>query len=111
MIVVISYIKLKTPFHFFKLSRYALSINFQIKSSNCVKFKKHGFWLHHYTMTLWSNESEMKTFSSSGAHLKAMKISANIAKDIKTISIKANELPSWKEAKQLLKKAKVLTYA
>jgi hypothetical protein len=61
-------------------------------------------------MTLWNNENELKEFATSGAHLEAMKISKKIAKEIRTITIDADNLPNWKEAKKLLEKGKVITY-
>ena len=61
-------------------------------------------------MTLWNNESELKEFAQSEAHLVAMKKSKNIAKEIRTITIDTGTLPSWEEAERLLKNAKVLTF-
>jgi hypothetical protein len=61
-------------------------------------------------MTLWNNENELKEFARSGAHLEAMKISKQIAKEIRTITIDADNLPNLKEAKKLLEKVKVITY-
>lgn len=106
MKVTITSIELKTIFKFFPLSLYALNIVKQLKTTNCLDFKKQGIWTLHYTMTLWKNEEQLKNFAKSGAHLKAMKDSAKIAKEIKTITIDADELPDWKTAKQLLTKAK-----
>ena len=57
-------------------------------------------------MTLWESEEQLKKFAGSGAHLKAMKDSAKIAKEIRTVTIDADKLPDWKTAKQLLAKAK-----
>lgn len=65
----------------------------------------------HYTMTLWKDEHEMKNFSKASHHLTAMKDSKNIAKEIRILTYDGEKLPSWKEAKQLLKtKAKVYQY-
>lgn len=102
MYVVISYIKLKTIFHFFKLSHYALFVNLQIKKSACVKFKKQGFWKDHYTITMWKNKDDMYAFSKQGAHLKAMQIGHQIASEIKTVIIETDEFPTWSEAKSLI---------
>ena len=110
MKATITSIELKGPMKFFVLSAEALRIMKQLKSTNCKKFKKRGIWTKHYTMTLWTNESELKEFAVSGAHLDAMKRSRNIAKEIRTITIDADSLPSWKEANKLLAKAKVIKY-
>jgi hypothetical protein len=110
MKVTITSIELKNPFKFFTLSAQALSILKQLKSTNSKEFKKRGIWNKHYTMTLWENEEDLKNFARSGAHLEAMKKSKEIAKEIRTLTIEANALPSWKEAKKLLENAKILRF-
>ena len=55
-------------------------------------------------------ESELNEFAKSGAHLEAMKQSKQIAKEIRTITIDTDTLPSWDEAKKLLENAKVFTF-
>jgi hypothetical protein len=110
MKATITSIELRGPFYFFALSSHALRILRQLKATNYKDFKKRGIWTKHYTMTLWNNEEEMKIFASSGAHLEAMKESRRIAKEIRTITIDAESLPNWKEAKKLLETGKVLQY-
>ncbi len=110
MKVTITSIELKGPFKFFALSTYALKIIKQLKVTQCKDFKKKGFWTKHYTMTLWNNENEIKEFVTSGAHLEAMKISAQIAKEIRSITVEAEILPSWNEAIKLLDNGKVYKY-
>jgi hypothetical protein len=111
MIVVITSLKLKTPFHFFALSLNALRITRHLKNTTYVAFKSRGFWKMHYTMSLWENMEAMKEFARNGAHLAAMKQSATIAQEIRTLTVELPSLPSWKEAKEmLLKKGKVLRF-
>ncbi|WP_250435830.1 DUF3291 domain-containing protein [Hanstruepera flava] len=110
MKATITSIELKGPLKFFALSIQALKISRQLKSTNCQKFKKRGIWTKHYTMTLWRNETELKDFAHSGAHLEAMKISSKIAREIRTITIDTDSLPNWTEAKKLLKKGNVYKY-
>lgn len=110
MKVTITSIELKGPFKFFLLASKALKITRQLKATTCKDFSKRGFWTTHYTMTLWKNEQDLKAFAKSGAHLEAMKTSAEIAKEIRTFTYDAEELPSWNEAKKLLKKGKVLRF-
>lgn len=110
MKATITSIELKGPFKFFALSYQALHILRQLKTTDCKAFKKRGIWTTHYTMTLWNNEEELRAFATSGAHLEAMKASAQIAKEIRTITIDAEALPSWHQAKQLLAQAKVYRY-
>ena len=102
MKVTITSIELKGPLKFFALSSSALQIIRQLRATNCKEFKKRGLWTTHYTMTLWNNEEELKQFASSGAHLEAMKASKRIAKEIRTVTIDADHLPNWKEAKKML---------
>src|SRR5688500_4883894 len=104
MKVTITSIELKSPFKFFALSYRAMNILKQLSATNCLKKKSRGFWTKHYTMTLWENEHDLKTFAKSGSHLEAMKNSASIAKEIRTLTLDADKLPDWKEAKSLLKK-------
>ena len=56
----------------------------------------------HYTMTLWENEEDLKTFAKSGAHLEAMQKGAKIASEIRTLTMDAEQLPDWKTAKTML---------
>ncbi|MFK7783753.1 MAG: DUF3291 domain-containing protein [Crocinitomicaceae bacterium] len=81
-----------------------------MKTTQCQKFKKQGIWTRHYTMTLWNNEEEMKEFAQSGAHLASMKLSKDLAKEIRTITIETDSLPNWKEAKRPLEGGKVIRY-
>ncbi len=110
MKATITSIELKGPLKFFALSASALWIVKQLKATDCKDFKKKGIWTKHYTMTLWNSESELKDFAKSGAHFEAMKKSKQIAKEIRTLTIDAETLPSWNEAKKLLESATVITY-
>ncbi len=87
-----------------------MSIITQLKATNYKDFKKKGFWTTHYTMTLWNNETELKAFAKSGAHLEAMKASSKIAKEIRTVTVDGDTLPGWKEAETLLKNGDVYKY-
>tara|TARA_B110000046_G_C13024409_1_gene413040 strand:- start:1258 stop:1605 length:348 start_codon:yes stop_codon:yes gene_type:complete len=93
-------IQLKGHFKFFALS--GMGIIKQLSSTKCKDFKKKGVWTKHYTMTLWSNENELKDFARSSAHLEAMKRSSQIAKEIRTITIDTDTLPDWEEAKKAI---------
>lgn len=110
MKAVLTSIELKSPLHFFSLSRQAFKIIKQLNRSPHLDFKKRGLWTTHFTMTLWTNEEELLAFARSGAHLEAMKNSAKIAKEIRTLTIDAEALPSWKEAQGLLERASVIRY-
>lgn len=109
--LTITSIQLKNPLLFFKLSLTSLQVVRQIKKTNVLQFKSQGFWTLHYTMTLWENEGEIKDFGRQGAHLAAMKKSAELASEIRILTIDADELPKWKAAKKMLKEqGKVYKY-
>lgn len=110
MYVSITSLRLKTPFHFFALSLHALRIRKQLNASPCVRAKFKGFWLTHYTMTLWKSKEEMESFARSGAHLEVMKRSGKIASEIRTITVDSMNLMPWNEAVSLLRKGKVIHY-
>ncbi|MCU0360725.1 MAG: DUF3291 domain-containing protein [Bacteroidia bacterium] len=110
MKVTLTSLELKGPMKFFALSAAAFKIMKQMKTTGHLAFKKRGIWTTHYTMSLWPNEESLKAFARSGAHLEAMKRSKDIAKEIRTFTYDADELPNWKKAKELLKQAKVLRY-
>lgn len=111
MKLTITSIELKGPLKFFALSSSAWKIMKQLKGTNYVAFKKQGLWTKHYTMTLWKNEEDLKTFARSGAHKEAMKLSRIIAKELNTLTIDADALLDWNSAKKLLEKdGKVLRF-
>lgn len=111
MKVTLTSMELKGPLHFFALSRKALQITRQLKATNCLAVKTRGFWTKHYTMTLWESEKALKDFAKSGAHLKAMQNSASIAREIRTVTYDATELPNWKTAKERLRQARPIIFA
>lgn len=111
MLLTITSIELKSPLKFFSLSYNAMKILSQLKQFNCKGIKKYGVWTKHFTMTLWENETDMTNFARDGAHLAAMKKSQDMAKEIRTITIEADELIDWKEARKILSaEGKVLTF-
>ena len=110
MKITITFIELKGPLKFFALSANSMRVVAQLRATNCKDFRSKGFWTKHYTMTLWNSEEELKEFARSGAHKEAMKISGKMAKEIRTLTIDADKMPSWTEAKELLQKAKVTRF-
>jgi len=102
MMVTITSIKLKSPWKFFALSYNALKIIRQLEGTNYLQKKTRGIWTMHYTITSWKSEQELKAFARSGAHLQAMKLSADIADEIRTLTYETDTFPAWKEAKKFL---------
>lgn len=111
MFVTITYIKLRSPIKYLALVGNAMKIALQLRNTNCLSYRFHGFWTKHYTMTSWDSVEAMKKFARSGSHLDAMKKSASISKEIRTLTIEASSLPKWSEAKSLLfKDGKILNF-
>ncbi len=112
MIITLTSIKLKSAWFFFKLSWYGLNISLQCKKApGFLLIKNTGFAYDHFTMSAWKSETDMKAFARSGAHLTAMKQSAQLANEIRTYTYEGDKLPTWKEAKELLnQKSKRLYY-
>ncbi len=104
MTIAITYIRLRSLWHFFQLSLHGLQIMRQAKSLTGNKgFQNTGFGYKHYTLSAWSDEAAMRQFAySDGAHKEAMKQSRKIAKEIKTYTYQADAMPTWPEAKQLV---------
>jgi hypothetical protein len=112
MTITVTSIKLNSVWGFFRLSYMAMKIVLQLKKQKgFIKYKNKGFGYLHYTLSAWESEAEMKQFVPTGAHREAMKASAAIATEIRTHTFESDEMPSWKEAKQLLiEKGKLLTF-
>lgn len=111
MIVTFTSLELKSPMKFIAFTRQVMKIVKQLKASNCITFKLSGFWTMHYTMTMWESAEASRRFARGGAHLEAMKHSASLSKEIRTLTIESNALPNWKEAKErLLKEGRILKF-
>ncbi len=67
-----------------------------------ISMKNTGFGYWHYTLSVWQSEAEIRQFARTGAHLNAMKQSRNLASEISTYTFQSEQIPNWKEAKQLL---------
>jgi hypothetical protein len=112
MILVITSITLRSPFHFFSLSYNAMHIMRQLKDTPCKGQKSRGFWTDHYTQTLWPDETSMKAFAHAGAHKEVMSKSAKLATELATLTLEAEGFLPWKEAiGQIKKKGKILRFS
>lgn len=54
-------------------------------------------WNTYWTLTVWENKTSMKEYRNKGNHLKAMKVSRNIADELESINWEAENKPSWVE--------------
>ncbi|WP_309087190.1 hypothetical protein [Domibacillus sp.] len=61
-------------------------------------FNREG-WDTYWTLTIWENKNSMKEYRNKGSHLKAMKVSRNIADELESINWEADNKPSWDECK------------
>jgi hypothetical protein len=113
MIITITSIKLKSLWHFFRLSYFGFTIVGQTKSQKgFIKLKNTGSGYLHYTMSCWQQEEDVKLFARSGAHLHAMRQAAKISTEVRIYTFAGEKMPDWKDAKTLvMEKGKVFTYS
>lgn len=104
MMLTITKIELKNAWHYFALIRHAMKIMRQMQQTSVVQVKTSGLLTNHYTMSLWKDDASRQAFAREAAHMAAMNESARIAKEIITLTIEADQMPSWKRAKRLLEK-------
>lgn len=111
MIITITSIRLRSVWYFFKLSWHGLKITLQLrKAPGFIKIKNTGFGYLHYTITSWESKELMQAAMREGAHGEAMKKSAALASEIATYTYESDEFPSWKVAKEMIQKGKVLKF-
>ena len=112
MIIVVTSIKLRSLFGFFRLSYQGLKIVRQTRQQKgFVSMKNTGFGYMHYTLSAWESLEAMKDFARSGAHLESMQYSAKLSTEIRIYTYEGSALPSWAEAKKLVsKQGKSYTY-
>jgi hypothetical protein len=112
MIISLTSVELRSVWNFFRLSYHGYKISRQAKTKkDFVKLKSRGFGYMHYTLSVWNGEDDLKQFAREGAHLEAMRISKEIAIEIRTHIYHSPTVPSWKEAKTLLlSEGKILSF-
>jgi hypothetical protein len=112
MVVVVTYIKLRNVWGFFRLSYQGLKITLQArKQKGFVKMSNTGWGKEHYTLSGWEHPEAVKEFVQSGAHLASMRMSARLSTEIRTYMYEAEQLPDWNTAKALVKeKGRAYTY-
>jgi hypothetical protein len=104
MIVVITYIELRSPWQFFSLSNHGRKVLGQLRGEkHCIKIKNTGWWRDHYTLTAWDDALAIHAFARSGPHLAAMKQSSQLSQRLATYTYETAQIPSWSEAKALVK--------
>ncbi len=103
MVIAVTSLKLRRLWGFFKMSYLSMHVVRQTKTQpGFISMKHTGFGYLHYTLSAWKSEEEVKQFARSGAHREAMKFSRSLATEIRIYTFQCDEIPDWKEAKQLL---------
>jgi hypothetical protein len=112
MTVIITSIKLRHWWNFFRLSLFGLHIVRQTKGQEgFLKMKNTGFGLLHFTMSAWKTPADAKRFAVSGAHATAMKSAGRLATEVRVFSFESDGFPGWKEAKEMvLQKGKTYSF-
>lgn len=112
MVIILTSLRLRSLFGYFKLSWMGFNITLQTrKQKGFLQIKNTGLGYTHYTLSAWQTEEDAKAFAHSGYHLKAMKQSAALATEIRIYKYSGETLPKWGEVKTLLSEnAKVYTY-
>lgn len=111
MVATLTSLELKSPLKLISFMSHVMKIVKQLKASTCISFKLTGFWTKHYTMTLWESAEASRNFARQGFHVESMKVSAKLSKEIRTLTIDSDTLPTWAEAKErLLKEGRILKF-
>lgn len=112
MVVIVTSLKLRHWWGFFKLSLWGLKILRQTETQKgFIKMENTGFGRLHFTLSVWETEADAKNFARSGAHLAAMKESRNLATEIRIYTFRSGQIPDWKEAKRLVfERGKVFSF-
>jgi hypothetical protein len=113
MIVTVTSIRLRHWWQYFRLTWNAMFIVKQARGhAGFLRLRNTGFGYLHFTVSAWKDEESMRAFARSGAHQKSMRVSRELATELRTYSYPSDRLPDWKTAKALLfEKGKVLSYA
>ena len=112
MIVSIAKIRVKSPLKLIPFLRHAKMSEEQAKSTpECIHVEKgKGKGLYFYTVTAWQTEGALKEYYTTGKHGEAMKNIANLGSEISSLRIKRDNIPSFKEACELIDKEGVIKY-
>jgi hypothetical protein len=111
MTITITSIRLRSVWYFFKLSLHGLKITLQLrKTPGFIKIKNTGFGYLHYTITAWESKEVMQRAMREGAHGEAMKKSAALASEIGSYTYESDVFPTWKVAKEMIQKGKLIKY-
>jgi hypothetical protein len=104
MIISATVIILKKRSHAFKLMKAAGPAMKQAKNADGVRYVR-AYSLdfkNWYTLTAWDTETQLLGFVRSGAHIEAMKLTAQIADRVKSLRWESDAIPTKKEERRKL---------
>ena len=83
---------------------YTVSSIIQVKKAKGLIYSSYtkDDFLTYWTLSVWENKDLMTIYRNNGNHLKAMKISRELADELEYTSWEANNVPNWKECKNRL---------
>ncbi len=112
MLITLSAIRLRKLWYYFPLTYNAMFVVLQIrKQKGFILMKNTGFGYWHYTLSVWESEADMKAFSHTGRHKKAIQMGPKLATEVRLHTYRADKLPSWKEVREIMKsEGRVITY-
>lgn len=98
MIVVVTGLKLKSPFHWPRFAWHAFrSFRQAQQADGCLSAATHRIDGVHHTITAWQDGKVMKSFARSGAHRAAENAFSRIATG-RVAVFQADEIPNREEA-------------
>lgn len=71
------------------------------KGNVSVKTRAKG-WRVHQTLTIWQTKEDLLDFVRGNAHLKAMKATAELTRNVRVYHWESDQLASWKQAENQL---------
>lgn len=107
MYIALGQFTIKSKSKLFKFLRISKRIEAQAKNSQgYIDVQLLGGNLSNfYVVSAWENLEDMKSFVHSGAHLEGIKLSSELAKEIRLIHYEARSIPSKQEIKNILANA------
>ena len=115
MFIALGQFQLKQKKQLFKFLRMSKKIELQAKTAegNQSVTLLGGNLSNFYVISTWESKEDILAFSRSGFHLEAIKLSNEIATEIRLIYFEGEKEPTKKEVKELLAnddRVRVLSY-
>lgn len=106
MYISVTKLTLKNIFKLFRFMKYSIGAYRQagLAEGNLHTAAKNQFFKHFWTLTAWESKQHMQNYMRSENHMEAMKRASSTASFIYTYGYEVDQLPTWKEAMNLLQK-------